>query len=486
MQEQEEDTQQTEGLKSQHTTTRHRSDINANKGDITQHIDTLDHKQACMDLENATQVIIQVLQTTQMRHKQACINLEKATQVITQALQHEVGRNQELCVVIRRLEEKEAETGRSLTEQVESNKQLKLKIDELQKHLEEKHYSLIQANQVVCLLKSKELLRSKRRNHRTLQEVIEWLQGGESQIKAKNSSPLQSDQTTSAEELSSGAQSPTAEGPAGTLGKRSSTSDDSRTRTEDSSRKFPCPIWGKHFRSRSQIKNTELKSETSGYTEPTPLPKPVKEIKQEEFDDFLPEYLFAVKKVKENPRVDCDEQSTLVEIEQKEQSNSREGGHKDSSLTKVNTQETKEQPHHGEKLYPCPQCGKTFTRMNHLKTHQRIHTGEKPYQCSDCGKAFSQISNLKAHQRIHTGEKSYECPTCGKTFRTKSEVTRHKRMHTGEKPYPCTTCGKSFSRSSHLIVHQEVHTGVKPYQCSTCGKSFHRSSQLKTHQKVHI
>ncbi|XP_048103678.1 collectin-12-like [Alosa alosa] len=314
MQKQEEDTLQSfpsciVGLKSQHTT-RHRRDVNTNKGDITQHIDTLDHKQACMDLENATQVIIQVLQTTQMRHKQACINLEKATQVITQALQHEVGRNQELCVVIRRLEEKEAETGRSLTEQVESNKELKLKIDELQKHLEEKNNSLTQANQAVALLKDKlrELLRSKRSNHRTMQEVIEWLQGGESQIKAENSSALQSEQMTSAEELSSGAQSPTgspgaegptgspgAEGPTGSpgaegwkasptqslpetpvpgtneedadkTGKRSPTSsvshrqteDDSRTRTEDHSRKFPCPICGKRFRSRSQIKWTKL------------------------------------------------------------------------------------------------------------------------------------------------------------------------------------------------------------------------------------
>ncbi|KAG5277701.1 hypothetical protein AALO_G00090430 [Alosa alosa] len=36
-----------------------------------------------------------------------------------------------------------------MTEQVESNKQLKLKIDELQKHLEQKHYSLTQANQQI-------------------------------------------------------------------------------------------------------------------------------------------------------------------------------------------------------------------------------------------------------------------------------------------------------------------------------------------------
>ncbi|XP_076153571.1 uncharacterized protein LOC143136757 isoform X2 [Alosa pseudoharengus] len=148
----------------------------------------------------------EVNQHMDMSHKQACIDLEKATQIITQALQHEVGRNQELCMLIRRLEEKEAETGRSLTEQVESNKQLKLKIDELQKHLEQKHYSLTQANQTVAFLKNE--LRDlhqhlqTQKNNRTVQEVNEWPQGGESQIKQIKSlsSPVQSDQLTAAEE----------------------------------------------------------------------------------------------------------------------------------------------------------------------------------------------------------------------------------------------------------------------------------------------
>ncbi|XP_041960216.1 uncharacterized protein LOC121718884 isoform X10 [Alosa sapidissima] len=141
-----------------------------------------------------------------MSHKQACIELERATQIITQVLQHEVVKNQELCMLIRRLEEKEAETGRSLTEQVESNKQLKLKIDELQKHLEEKHYSLIQANQTVVLLKTelrclRQQLQSQQSNSSD-QDVNERPRGGEIQIKQikSPSSPLQSDQQTAADE----------------------------------------------------------------------------------------------------------------------------------------------------------------------------------------------------------------------------------------------------------------------------------------------
>ncbi|XP_048104079.1 mitotic spindle assembly checkpoint protein MAD1-like [Alosa alosa] len=159
----------------------------------------------------------EVSQHMDMSYKQACIDLEKATQCITLALQHEVGRNQELCMLIRRLEEKEAETGRSLTEQVESNKQLQLKIDELQKHLEEKHNSLTQANQTVASFKNE--LRDLHQHqaqqsdslpgsawhvtNRTVQEVNKWPQGGESQIKQQirsPSSPVQSNQLTAAEE----------------------------------------------------------------------------------------------------------------------------------------------------------------------------------------------------------------------------------------------------------------------------------------------
>ncbi|XP_041960023.1 zinc finger BED domain-containing protein 4-like isoform X2 [Alosa sapidissima] len=146
-----------------------------------------------------------------MNHKQVCLDLEKATQCITQAFRHEVVKNQELCMMICRLEEKEAETGRSLTEQVESNKQLKLKIDELQKHLEEKNNSLTQANQTVSLLKNelRDLLQQLKdqRSNRAVRMVLERLHGWESHLNGRHtqqiksrSSPLQSEQLMAADE----------------------------------------------------------------------------------------------------------------------------------------------------------------------------------------------------------------------------------------------------------------------------------------------
>ncbi|XP_042559850.1 mitotic spindle assembly checkpoint protein MAD1, partial [Clupea harengus] len=92
-------------------------------------------------------------QQMEMSHKRARIELEKAAHSSCRDLQHEVDKNQDLQTRIRRLEDREAETGRSLTEQAESQRQLKLKNDELQKHLEEKDNSLTQANQTVTCLK---------------------------------------------------------------------------------------------------------------------------------------------------------------------------------------------------------------------------------------------------------------------------------------------------------------------------------------------
>ncbi|XP_063049111.1 myosin-3-like [Engraulis encrasicolus] len=122
-------------------------------------------------------------------HKQTCSNLERASQLITEALQYEFRQNTTLHMLIHRLEERAAENGRSLSEQVESNRQLKLQVDELQKQLEDKDNSLTQAKQSITMLKNelrdiRQQLHSQENSQRTIQEVTEWLQDGESQPNA--------------------------------------------------------------------------------------------------------------------------------------------------------------------------------------------------------------------------------------------------------------------------------------------------------------
>ncbi|XP_063804985.1 zinc finger protein 271-like isoform X2 [Pseudophryne corroboree] len=165
------------------------------------------------------------------------------------------------------------------------------------------------------------------------------------------------------------------------------------------------------------------------------------------------------------------------------------------------------------KPYPCYQCGKCFLKKSDLVRHHRIHTGEKPFSCSDCGKCFTQKSNLLTHQRIHTGEKPFSCSECGKCFAQKSGRIDHQRTHMDEKrfrhsdsgkcftqkpgpisqqglhidgkPFSCPECGKCFLKKSDLVRHHRIHTGEKPFTCTGCGKGFAQKSNLFTHQRTH-
>ena len=87
----------------------------------------------------------------------------------------------------------------------------------------------------------------------------------------------------------------------------------------------------------------------SGFTEPTQLPTSVKqEIKEEEFDDFLQEYLSTCKTVEEKHRMDCEcktekntspiltlkeEKYSPMEIKVEEEFDLRENNDFDSSPT---------------------------------------------------------------------------------------------------------------------------------------------------------
>ncbi|XP_076153583.1 uncharacterized protein LOC143136783 isoform X2 [Alosa pseudoharengus] len=403
----------------------------------------------------------EVSQHMDMSHKQACIDLERATQIITQVLQHEVGRNQELCMLIRRLEEKEAETWQSLTEQVESNKELKLKIDELQKHLEEKHNSLIQANQTVVLLKTElrdlcQQLQGQQSN--SDQDVNERPHIGEIQIKQikSPSSPLQSDQQTAADEPLDWSEQMMS--PAGQIplvspdGQNLMVSSHSQTLLEApvSGIKEENAVHG--YEECSQYERADPRTQQTSSSAADVKTKQT----QDEQSNMAP--VFSVKS--DPPPTDRVSLAQLkratgmqVDYHQSQEVNGK-GSYLSSSILHTETRKPKH--------YLCSVCGKSFQFWSALQKHQSIHTVEKPYCCTQCGKTFTFNHNLKVHQRIHTGERPYQCAQCGKGFCQSSNLKVHQRTHTREKPYKCTQCSKSFTHMSTLKRHQLSHIGEWP------------------------
>ncbi|XP_062398469.1 zinc finger protein GLI4-like [Sardina pilchardus] len=491
----------------------------------------------------------EIAQHMDMNHKQACINLEKATKFITQVLQHEVVRNQELCVLIHRLEETEAESGRSLTEQVDSNRQLRLQTDELQKRLEMKDNSLTQANQTVALLRNelgvlRRQLQKNQSKDRTFQDENEWLEGGESRVKAEVSSDGESPPVLFDDQK-------LLEGPLSGIKEKEDAYDSvehgygeqrqSVVETAD-------PGSEETICAAADIK-TELIEEEEGQSSMTPVLRsemdfpsddPVslaqfcgvsaglvdwaraqgqrgmeEEMSRWKRDgdqsDNRPHALLA--DPMENPtscwtRQTVASSSYSTELEEAQSFSDPPSDKIFSSQLKVHQRiNSAQRQHHcvlcgqsfhyvgnlikhqrthtGERPFHCTECGKSFNREDSLKRHYRLHTGERPYHCSQCGKSFTQLGSLRTHQNIHMGERPYHCTQCGKRFTHVGNLKIHQRIHTGERPYRCIQCGKCFTHEGNLKTHHRIHTGERPFDCAQCGKRFSTKGNLKKHELKH-
>ncbi|XP_036391047.1 mitotic spindle assembly checkpoint protein MAD1 [Megalops cyprinoides] len=120
-----------------------------------QYVQRLELEDAAEKIHSKTHLLQMAQEKKQMElsHKRARIELEKAAHISARDFEREVDRNQDLLARIKRLEEREAETGKILNEQTEMNRALKKSIEAQNKKLEEKDSKLSTANETICALR---------------------------------------------------------------------------------------------------------------------------------------------------------------------------------------------------------------------------------------------------------------------------------------------------------------------------------------------
>ncbi|XP_045902447.1 mitotic spindle assembly checkpoint protein MAD1 isoform X2 [Micropterus dolomieu] len=89
----------------------------------------------------------------ELSHKRARFELEKVASDNARDLEHVVDRNQDLLGRIKKLEERETEAAKNLSEQVEANHSLRKNLEAMNKKLEERDTRLDTANQTISSLK---------------------------------------------------------------------------------------------------------------------------------------------------------------------------------------------------------------------------------------------------------------------------------------------------------------------------------------------
>ncbi|GAB0098300.1 hypothetical protein DMENIID0001_140190 [Sergentomyia squamirostris] len=215
------------------------------------------------------------------------------------------------------------------------------------------------------------------------------------------------------------------------------------------------------------------------------------EIKKEVIDDEYVDYPFNTVIVKEEYKVEGDEQQTsfgddisrsTLEVGEK-MTGAVNGKYKKREVKKDVALEFK-----------CKTCQKVFLKSHNLSHHKKIHLDRKPFECAHCSKKFTNRKYLCRHLKTHYNRPSAKCNICGKMCKNKFALSSHIWRHTkanqrDRKHHHCSICEKSFHTSSHLKRHQlRVHEKKKigkTYTCGKCEKSFEDKRGYEAHLQLH-
>ncbi|XP_076137798.1 uncharacterized protein LOC143121316 isoform X2 [Alosa pseudoharengus] len=415
-------------------------------------------------------------QYVEMTYKQVCIDLERATQCITQILQSEV----------------------------ESNKQLKLKIDQLQNGLEEKDKLLTQANQTVTYLRNE--LHQRLQSTNSASQEVKGGYDGELKTEVKEEADNDGYGDSSGAELiqtvlvSSDGQRlllPPISGDGDDMYSQSGKGSSSQSPAPPSSRrKFPCPVCGKSFRFRYDL-NMHHKRLHTCHKQPSASSSPAVHTASS-----TPERLYAC--------AYCPKR-----------------------YVSPGNLRSHERSHASSKSHACPKCRRTFLYKKQLAAHLHTHVHDsdpvrprprrarppsayfasrraaealtRRFQCFLCPRAFTDRLQLDTHRRQRHNStmmapvkakrtSSYCCGLCQERFASSCRRAEHERTAHGEEESefvcPLTSCGRRFRMEEALISHEWHAHKRKPQKrklsaCTLCGHKYSGLFDLLKHTRRH-
>ncbi|KAI4484266.1 hypothetical protein M0804_007722 [Polistes exclamans] len=154
-----------------------------------------------------------------------------------------------------------------------------------------------------------------------------------------------------------------------------------------------------------------------------------------------------------------------------------------------------------KKRFSCPRCGSTFNRKNNLGTHMKYECGQLPrFGCPYCQYCSKKSSNIRAHvPRKHFGLSYQVYPTnlpnrTTNLSESESSLLPNTEMINGDltkskswdkillRKFPCSNCKSVFSRKGGLTYHQKFECGQLPrFICPYCNYRAKHVSNARRH-----